>query len=89
MRYINTRTGAVIDSPDVLFGDEWIKEEIQKDIMQQKDIKDIQESEKQDESDVVDDITKNDIMQELDAMGIKYNPRSNKSELYDLMMRGK
>lgn len=31
-------------------------------------------------------ITKKQIMQELDAFGIKYNPSSKKKELYDLMM---
>ena len=34
-------------------------------------------------------ITKKQIMQELDAFGIKYNPSSKKQELYDLMMQGK
>lgn len=36
-----------------------------------------------------DSITKAQIMQELDAFGTTYNPRSNKQELYDLMMQGK
>lgn len=34
-------------------------------------------------------ITKKQIMQELDAFDIKYNPSSKKQELYDLMMQGK
>lgn len=34
-------------------------------------------------------ITKKQIMQELDAFGIKYNPSFKKKELYDLMMQGK
>lgn len=34
-------------------------------------------------------ITKKQIMHELDAFGIKYNPSSKKQELYDLMMQGK
>jgi len=37
----------------------------------------------------LEDITKKQIMQELDAFGIKYNPSSKKQELYDLMMQGK
>ena len=36
-----------------------------------------------------DAITKKQIMQELDAFGIKYDPRNKKQELFDLMMQGK
>ena len=38
------------------------------------------------ESGELADITIKDIKQELDAMGIEYNPRAKKQELYDLMM---
>lgn len=38
------------------------------------------------ESDDLTDITKKEIMQELDALGVEYNPRDKKQELYDLMM---
>ena len=34
----------------------------------------------------LDSITKEQIMQELDAFGIEYNKSANKPELYDLMM---
>lgn len=37
----------------------------------------------------VQGVTKKEIMQELDAIGIKYNPRATKKELYDLMMQGR
>lgn len=37
-------------------------------------------------SDNLDGIKKKEIMQELDAMGKKYNPRDKKEVLYDLMM---
>lgn len=33
-----------------------------------------------------DSITKKDIIQELDSMGIEYNPKAKKQELFDLMM---
>lgn len=36
-----------------------------------------------------DDITVKQIKQELDAFGIKYDPRAKKQELYDLMLKGK
>lgn len=38
------------------------------------------------ESDDLTDITKKEIMQELDALGVEYNSRATKQELYDLMM---
>ncbi|EPF4429087.1 hypothetical protein ACSSTF_004795 [Escherichia coli] len=34
----------------------------------------------------IDSITRKQIIQELDAFGIEYNPRAKKQELYDLMM---
>lgn len=38
------------------------------------------------ETDGVDGVTKKEIMQELDSMGIKFDPRTKKQELYNLMM---
>lgn len=37
----------------------------------------------------MEDITIKQIKQELDAFGIKYNPRAKKQELYDLMIKGR
>lgn len=49
-----------------------------------------QQADEQDEQVAgLEGITKKQIMQELDAFGIKYNPSSKKKELYDLMMQGK
>ena len=41
---------------------------------------------KQEQDDMIDGVTKKEIMQELDAMGIEYNPRAKKEELYNLML---
>ncbi|WP_288554150.1 hypothetical protein [uncultured Levyella sp.] len=32
-----------------------------------------------------EEVTKKDIMQELDAFGVEYNPKAKKEELYQLM----
>ena len=40
-------------------------------------------------SDGIDGITVKEIKQELDAFGIKYDPRMKKQELYELMLNGK
>lgn len=39
--------------------------------------------------DGIDGITVKEIKQELDAFGIKYDPRMKKQELYELMLNGK
>lgn len=81
--YINTKTGARISSPDVLYGENWkvvgeeVKEEVEK---VEKEIKEEKEEKSSNE------ITKNDIMAQLDALGIEYNPKAKKDELYKLMM---
>lgn len=83
--YINTKTGARISSPDVLYGENWevvgeeVKEEVEKIENQIKEEKDQEEKSS-------DEITKKEIMAELDALGIEYNPKARKDELYKLMM---
>ena len=42
-----------------------------------------------DSADGIDGITVKQIKQELDAFGIKYDPRMKKQELYELMLNGK
>lgn len=96
MNYKNTRTGVVISTPCVVSGGNWklIDEEQE----QVNDAQEIEETTTDNEpeqeyaakvsSDDLADVTKKDIMQELDAMKIKYDPRAKKQELYDLMMQG-
>lgn len=92
MRYRNTKTGAVIDSPCTISGGDWIVYD-ENEVIQDKNKKDNneenQEQENSQESDEVAELSKKEIMQELDALGIKYNPKANKQELYDLMMKGR
>lgn len=83
--YVNTKTGARISSPDVLYGENWevvgkeVKEEVEKTEEETKEEKDQEEKSS-------DEITKSEIMAELDALGIEYNPKARKDELYKLMM---
>lgn len=83
--YVNTKTGARISSPDVLYGENWqvvgeeVKEEVGKIGNQIKEKKDQEEKSS-------DEITKKEIMAELAALGIEYNPKARKDELYKLMM---
>lgn len=91
MRYKNSRTGAVIDSSFKISGDDWIRvdeQPVKNSIVSDK-MQTVVETEKEDAtsgvSDDLADVTKKEIMQELDAMGIKYDSRAKKQELYDLM----
>ena len=101
MRYRNLKTGAIFDSPCSISGGDWVAEEtliaIKTEIEEVVEVKkvevikgaskeavEVEEPEK--EKDDIDGITKKEIMQELDAMGIKYNPRDNKGVLYKLML---
>lgn len=104
MRYKNTRTGAVIDSLCNISGKYWVKvegrasyeEKVNTDepekVTDTPDMKRIVEEvvdEIDDSVDGIDGITVKQIKQELDAFGIKYDPRMKKQELYELMLNGK
>lgn len=96
MNYKNTRTGVVITTPCVVSGGNWkLIDDEQEQVNDTQEIEEttpINEPEKEDAANAVSDdladVTKKDIMQELDAMKIKYDPRAKKQELYDLMMQG-
>lgn len=96
MKYKNTKTGAIIYSPCVISGGDWEvvmhnqkgeeidgNEEVPSTEEEAKEEKEEKE-EDQDES-TIEGVTKKQIMQELDAMGIKYDPKARKEELYNLM----
>lgn len=95
MRYINTKTGAVIDSPFNISGGDWkLSEDIDNKIDETK-VKETPKIEVEKEVHT-DDPLENDaqfkninieqIKQELDAFGVKYDPKAKKKELYDLML---
>lgn len=96
MNYKNTRTGVVISTPCVVSGGNWkLIDEEQEQVNAAQVIEETtpvnvpeQDDTANTASDDLADITKKDIMQELDAMKIKYDPRAKKQELYDLMMQG-
>lgn len=83
--YINAKTGARISSPDVLYGENWqvVGEEVEE---KAENTEDKTKEEKYQEDKSSDEITKKDIMAQLDALGIEYNPKARKDELYKLMM---
>ncbi|MFL8969313.1 hypothetical protein ACKA04_04490 [Helcococcus kunzii] len=67
-----------------------LKEEIQKNIEKKEVTQDKKESVKNSKKHKEkEDITVREIKQELDAFGIKYNPKAKKDELYNLMIESR
>lgn len=85
MIYINKKTRAMIDSPSVISGGNWEEYKDEVVVDSKPDNVDVEDSVPDD----VDELTKKDIMQELDAFGIEYNPEMTKDELYNLMVEGR
>lgn len=94
MRYFNTLTKATIDTDFKISGGDWVLENESKEAVidiqaNDADSKKAEQEQVVEESNVdgnYDWITKDQIMQELDAFGIRYDKRANKQVLYDLMM---
>ena len=91
MRYKNLKTGAIFDSPCSISGGDWVAEETTiaikveaKQVEVKEKIKKVEKVEVPEES--IEGITVKEIKQELDAMGIKYDPKARKQELYNLML---
>lgn len=98
MEYKNTKTGVTFSSPFAISGGDWVpynsklaKEEIK--IQQAEEpaaISDDAETNHVEEKavgKVPDGVTKEEIMKELDAFGIKYDKRLGEQKLYELMMQ--
>lgn len=100
MRYLNKKTGAVIDSSFAISGGDWVLEgetpQVKQENQQVTPPNAKEEPPKQEPvvpqtnakgaNDAFDSITVAQIKQELDAFGIEYDKRANKQVLYDLMM---
>ena len=92
MKYKNTKTGAVIDSPCKISGGDWIEEkkEVEKTTETTETTETAETEETTEETDEgINGVTKKQIMQELEAMGIKHDPKARKEELYKLMFGGR
>lgn len=88
MKYKNTKTGAIINSSCVINGGNWElyeKTEPKKVEKVEGPVKEVEKTETND-NETIDGVTKKQITQELDAMGIKYNPNDKKEVLHKLML---
>ncbi len=97
MRLINERTGAVVEAPISFGGGDWVSYEESKKgkHLKSKTVEDSSPApaeqlvnilaDRTDESPDTSDLSKAEIMRELDAFGVAYNPRAKKADLYKLM----
>lgn len=98
MKYINTKTGVVIETDSILRG-VWKEynpsETSTKDAVEETEVEEVIEKVKKNKdktkinADDFDKVTIADIKKELDAFGIEYNPKAKKKELWDLMFEGR
>ena len=89
MRYRNLKTRAIFDSPCAISGGDWVAEEIIIAIKTEVNHVEVEVKEKIEKVEVpeesIEGITVKEIKQKLDTMGIKYDPKAKKQELYNLM----
>lgn len=83
MKYINKKTGAILDSPSIIYGGDWIeydkKDDIQEAPIEKAEVKEEVEKESS-------ELTREEIMNELEALGIDYDKKAKKEDLIKLMM---
>lgn len=83
MKYFNKKTGAILDSPSKIYGGNWIEYD-KKDNIQESPKEKIEVKKAVEESST--DLTKEEIMNELEALGIDYDKKAKKEDLIKLMM---
>lgn len=82
-KYINTKTGVVLDSPCAISGGDWVDADAIPDAPTVEEKTPVEETST---PDAAPGMTKEEIMNELDALGVKYDPKAKKDDLYKLMI---
>lgn len=84
MKYVNTKTRAIIDSPCIISGGDW--KPVEGKVSENKKSEDLKKDAETEKTQSNGDTpTKEEIMKELDAMGIEYDKKAKKEELFELM----
>ncbi|MDU7245390.1 MAG: hypothetical protein E7K64_00820 [Clostridia bacterium] len=82
MLYKNTKTGAILDSPFPISGGDWVAYDTKPaEVMREKPV----EAKARLPEDQTG-MTKEEVMNELDALGIQYDKKAKKDDLIKLMM---
>jgi len=100
MKYINKKTGAIIDSNSKLAGKWEVYEPSKYPVNEEKTEAVIEKPVKEELEKIVekpstindgefDNVTVADIKKELDAFGVEYNNKARKQELWDLMLESR
>lgn len=83
MRYINKKTGAILDSPSKIYGGDWVEYDKKDEIQEVSEKKsEVKKEVNKDSS----ELTKEEIINELEALGIDYDKKAKKEDLIKLMM---
>lgn len=95
-KYYNIKTRAIVDSPFVISGENWKEYDkvLAEGESKPEDDEGVEDSSTEDTSteDVEDDglvsgdMTRDEIKAELDALGVSYDPKAKKDDLYNLML---
>ena len=80
-KYVSKKMGAIIETNCVLSGD-WVLFETQSN----PEVKEVHTDDPLENDAQFKNINIEQIKQELDAFGVKYDPKAKKKELYDLML---
>lgn len=86
MRYRNKKTGAIIESASALAG-VWEPADAPSTPDHKKEEPPTKEEPKKEVPKKVEDLTKKEMMKELDALGVEYTPKMTKAELEELMTK--
>lgn len=86
MLYKNTKTGAILDSPFAIAGDNWLPYDQETDDSEVGEAKEKPVEVKPHPPEDKTGLTKEAVMNELDALGIEYNKKAKKEDLIKLMM---
>ena len=83
MKYFNKKTGAIVDSPCLISGGDWVEYDKRKDV-EENPAPNVKSEKSVEESST--DLTKEEVINELEALGIDYDKKSKKEDLIKLMM---
>lgn len=94
MIYKNTKTGAILDSPCTISGGDWLPlEEAEKvsdtEKVEGAETPGTEEANTEAEPEELSKLKKEDIINELKAFGVEFDPKASKAELYSLMVKSK
>ena len=85
MKYLNKKTGAIIDSPSPVSGGDWVEYDGKETVIKAPTETKNEEVKKPVEESSTD-LTKEEVMNELEALGIEYDKKAKKEDLIKLMM---